>query len=278
MRRHILTIMTFVALTTTAQAVEVRLTVTEVTDSRSTGQFHNGTQVKLKLTGDDAVSVKAVRTTVTKAVDEVGRNLLTEERPDKDFSTIRDMGTGPEITLRLKNPARRATTIKEIVGVVQLFMPDQDPSATVLVKNFRTLTGKPLADPLLKKAGLQLTVLSKTDYQSLEKQKREEARKKLGNELGEAMVQSLEGMLDGFFRVGENDLILKFSDSALFVHAEVVDGIGKVIETTFTTYADDMRVLSYENPLPPDARLRIFLKTGKSVATVPLKLTDVALP
>lgn len=278
MRHHILTTMAFVVLATTAQAVEIRLTVIEVTDSRSTGQFHNGMEVKLKLTGDDAASVKGVRTTVVKAVDEAGRNLLTEERPDKEFSTVRDMGTGPEISLRLKNPARRATTVKEIAGEVQLFMPDQDPTASVLVKNFRAVTGKPLTDPLLKKAGLQVTVLSKTDYQTLEKQKQEEARKKLGNELGEAIVQSLEGMFKSFSSVGENDLILKFSDNELFVNAEVVDSTGNVIRTTITTYADDMRVLGYENPLPPDARLRIFLKTGKSVATVPLKLTDVALP
>lgn len=265
--------------TATAQAADVRLSVTEVTDARSTGQFHNGLEIRLKLTGDDVASVKGIRTTIAKAVDESGRNLLKDEKQDKEFSPVRDNSSGPETTLRLKNPARRAATVKEITGEVHLFMPDQDPAAMVMIKNFRAATGNPLGNSQLAKAGLQVTVLSKTDYETLSKKKEQEAREKVEKDLGHAMVQALEGMFSGFFRVGDNDLILKLADPGeVFINAEVIDGTGNVVPTMSTTYADDMRVLGFEQPLPKDAQLRIFLKTPKSVVMIPVKLVEIALP
>ena len=279
MIRHVLAAVTLLFATASAQAADVRLSVTEVTDARSTGQFHNGMEIKLKLTGDDVASVKGIRTVVTKAVDETGRNLMKDEKQDKDFGSVRDSGTGPETTLRLKNPARRAATVKEIIGEVHLFMPDQDPAATVMVKNFRAATGKPLGTQQLGKAGLQVTVLSKADYDALSKKKEQEEREKVEKDLGQAMVKALEGVFSSFFRVGDNDLILKLADSGeVFINAEVIDGAGNVVPTMSTTYADDMRILGFELPLPKDAQLRIFLKTPKSVVTVPVKLVDIALP
>jgi len=265
--------------TATAQAADVRLSVTEVTDARSTGQFHNGLEIRLKLTGDDVASVKGIRTAIAKAVDESGRNLLKDEKQDKEFSPVRDNGSGPQTTLRLKNPARRAATVKEITGEVHLFMPDQDPAAMVMIKNFRAATGKPLGNSQLAKAGLQATVLSKTDYEALSKKKEQEAQEKVEKDLGQAMVQALEGMFSGFFRVGDNDLILKLADPGeVFINAEVIDGTGNVVPTMSTTYADDMRMLGFEQPLPMDAQLRIFLKTPKSVVMIPVKLVEIALP
>lgn len=279
MIRHFFATITLLVAAATVQAADVRLSVTEVTDSRSTGQFHNGLDIRLKLTGDDVSSVKGIRTVFAKVVDETGRNLLKEESQEKDFSSVRDNGSGPEVTLRLKNPARRAATVKEITGELQLFMPDQDPAATVMVKNFRAATGTPLGDPRLVKAGLQVTVLSKADYDALSKKKEQEAREKMEKDLGQAMVQALEGMFSGFFQVGENDLLLKLADPGeVFISAEVVDGTGNVVPTTSTTYADEMRVLGFEQPLPTDAQLRVFLKTPKSVVTVPVKLVEIPLP
>jgi len=279
MIRLFLAAITLLFATASAQASDVRLSVTEVTDARSTGPFNNGMEMKLKLTGDDVASVKGIRTVLTKAVDETGRNLLKDEKQDKDFGSVRDSGTGPETTLRLKNPARRAATVKEIAGEVQMFMPDLDPASVVMVRNFRAATGKPLKNLQLAKAGLQVTVLSKAEYDVLSKQKEQEAGEKVGKNLGQAMVQAFKGMFGGFFRVGDNDLILKLADSGeVFITAEVVDGTGHVVPTVSTTYGDDMRVLGFEHPLPADAQLRIFLKTPKSVVTVPVKLVDIPLP
>jgi len=129
-------------------------------------------------------------------------------------------------------------------------MPDQDPAATVMIGNFRAATGKPLGNPQLAKAGLQVTVLSKADYDALSKKKEQEAREKVEKDLGQAMVQALEGMFSSFFRVGDNDLILNLADPGeVFISAEVVDGTGKVVPTISTTYADDMRVMGFEQPL-----------------------------
>ena len=86
-------------------------------------------------------------------------------------------------------------------------------------------------------------------------------------------------MFGAFFQIGENDVVLKVIDpSGKFIGVEVLNDKGGVVQTTSTTYADDMRVLGFAHALPADVQLRIFLKTPKAVSVVPFKLVDVALP
>ena len=159
----------------TAHASDARVSVTEVKDSRSTGQFFNNLEIKLKLTGDDVADVKAIRAVMTRAVDDTGRNLLNEEEKSREFKSLQDSGTGPVVDLKFKNPARKASVIKEISGEVHLFMPEQDRTATVMIRKFKALTGKLLTDPALAKAGVQITVLTKKEYEALAKQKEQQA-------------------------------------------------------------------------------------------------------
>jgi len=267
------------AVNVAAHATDARVSVTEVKDSRSTGQFFNNLEIKLKLTGDDVAGAKGIRTVITSAVDDTGRNLLKDEEKSPEFKPLQDSGLGPEVELKFKNPARKSSVVKEISGEVHLFMPVRDPSATVILKSIKSLTGKTVSDPALAKAGIQLKVLSKKEYEILAKQKEQQATEEAEKNLGQAMVHAFKGMLGAFFQVGEHDLILEIVDPAeKFINAEVMTAKGALIQTTSTTYANDMRVLGFEHALPADAQLRIFLKTPKSVVVVPLKLTGIALP
>lgn len=278
---RILVVMFVLTATMAAYAGDARILVTEVKDSRTTGQFFNDLQIKLKLIGDDVVGAKGIRTVITNAVDDTGRNLLKDESAESKspkFQSLQDSGSGPEVELKLKNPARRSSVVKELSGEVQLFMPLRDPSATVLLTNFRKLA-KPVTDPALAKAGIQLTVLSKKEYETLAKQKEQQAAQEAEKQMGQAMLQAFRGMLGAFFQVGENDVILQITDpEEKLINAEVVNANGAVIQTASTTNADDIRVMGFEQPLPADARLRIFLRTQKSIKVVPLKLIDIALP
>lgn len=191
-----------------------------------------------------------------------------------------ESGLGPAVDLKLKNPARKAAVVRELAGTVELFMPERDPAATVVLRDFAARTGKPLADPALEKAGIRLTVLTKAEYDALAQQKKQQAAAAADRQnLGQAMAQAFEGLLGAFFQVGDHDLILQLTDPAgRFIHAEVLDGRGAAIATTSTTSADDLKVLGFARPLPADARLRIFVKTADSVVTIPFRLTDIPLP
>lgn len=267
------------ALSASAEAIDVRISVTEVSDRRTTGQFFNNLEIKLKLVGDDVADIKGIRTALTTAVDDAGRNLLMDKDKGTDFETRSDGGQS-DITLTLKNPARRATAVREITGELLLFMPTRDPSATILIKNISKIAGKPIANPALEKAGIGMTVLTKKEYEALKKDEEKKAKDSVEKQgLDQAMVKAFEGLFSAFFQIGENDLILKVADpSKKLIEIEVVDAKGAKISNQGSMKSGDIKVLNYSEALPVDAQLRLFLKTAKTIVSVPLRLTDIALP
>ena len=280
--RYLSWLLVFICLagSASADAIDVRVSVTEVSDRRSTGQFFNNLEVKLKLTGDDAAEIRGIKTSITAAVDDTRRNLLSSEKSGSGFETIGESGAGPAMTLTLKNPARKATVIKELSGELQLFMPGRDPAATVLVKDIKRSVGKPIANPVLEKAGITVIVLTKKEYDQIRKEEEQKAKDTAGKQgLDQALLKAFEGLLGSFFDVGEHDLILKISDpTAKLIELEVLDGKGARISGQGSMKTGDLRILNYAEALPADAQLRLFLNTQKSVLSLPLKLVDIALP
>lgn len=55
---------------------EVTVTVGEISDKRTTGEFFSGLEIKLLVAGGEMAKVKAMRVTVEKATDDTGKNLL----------------------------------------------------------------------------------------------------------------------------------------------------------------------------------------------------------
>jgi hypothetical protein len=280
--RYLSWLLVFICLagSASADAIDVRVSVSEVSDRRSTGQFFNNLEVKLRLTGDDAAEIKGINTVITSAVDDTRRNLLSPEKNRSGFEAVRETGTGPEVTLSLKNPARKATVIKELSGELQLFIPGRDPAATVLVKDIMRSIGKPIANPALEKAGISVIVLTKKEYDQIRKEEEQKAKNTAEKQgLDKALLKAFEGLLGAFFEVGEHDLILKISDpSAKLIEVEVIDGKGERISGQGSMKTGDLRILNYTEALPADAQLRIFLNTQKSVVSLPLKLADISLP
>lgn len=280
MRLHgFLTAVFLMTTITQASALDVKVSVTEVSDRRSTGKFFNNLELKLNLTGDDVADIKGMRTVVDSAVDDSGRNLMGEREKSADFEDVQE-GSQPEITIKLKNPARKATTLKKLAGKIQLFMPAKDPAATVLINDFTKMGGKPLSHPALAKAGVSATVLTKKEYDAIRKEAEKKAKEEAGKEgLDQAMMKALEGLFSAFFQVGENDLIFEISDpSANIIRMDAVDEKGEVIRRNGSMKSGGLLVLNYGEPMPANARLRIFLKTARSVVNVPLNLVNVPLP
>ncbi len=81
-----------------AQTTNVHVMVSEVSDRRTTGQFFAGSEIKLKLVGDALGDIRGVRRIqITKAVDDTGRNLVTDDKISSagpfEFERIRKIKT-----------------------------------------------------------------------------------------------------------------------------------------------------------------------------------------
>lgn len=259
----------------------ISVALAELTDKRRSDGTFARLEVELKLEGGGLEGVKGARAIPKKALDDTGRSLLSTEEKVPDFDTSFGRGSEPRLTLRLKNPARKAAVVKEISGDLELFAPGRDPNAVVKVDKFLSKADRPIASPALKAASVEVTIITKKGYEA-EKKKEAERRKKEAEKQGiaGAMVEAMGEMLSGLMGdVSENDVVLKVEDKGKKVFSfEVVDASGKPLEGRGSMSQGSFKVLSFGEKPPEDAGLRIYLKTAKALVTQPFALKDVALP
>ncbi|MDH5202784.1 MAG: hypothetical protein OEZ31_05810 [Nitrospirota bacterium] len=263
-------------------ASDIRVSVSEVRDTRTTGHF-SGMEIKLKVMGDIISDAKGLKLKITKAIDDTDRDLLKDDRGKEDFTKPDEYNIGQaEVEVKLKNPSRKAITIKELIGEMSMFIPKNDPDATATINNFMTQTGKPLSDTALKEAQVEVTILTKSQYDEIKEMKKKEAKEKEGDlakEFGEAMVQAFSSLFGSMMEVGENSVILNIKDpESKIVAIEFIDESGKKINNISSMKMGDVRVFEFEKPMTQKARMAIFMVTPKSLIKTPLKLADIALP
>jgi hypothetical protein len=268
-----------------AQTTNVHVMVSEVSDRRTTGQFFAGSEIKLKLVGDGLADIRGVRRIqITKAIDDTGRNLVTEEKFSSagpfGFERIGKVSSQIEETIKLGNPARKATVIKEILGSIELYAPQKDSSASVTVKNFTAQNGKPLALPALHERNIAITVLNKAQYEKMKKENDERvAKKEASPEIADAFANVFKQLFSGFMRVRENDLAFVINDpNSGLVDIEINDEQGVAYKRGARFSSEGIHVLSFDRKIDEKAQLVIFLATPKSITKVPLLLKDISLP
>ena len=231
---------------------EVGLTVGEVSDKRTTGEFFKGLEIKLELTGTELADVKGVRVKVDSAVDDTGQNLVDSkkvrvfandfEKLEKTFHFASDKNKNDsyQVELSLANPARAAKTVK-IAGKIELISPVSDPASVVSVEVAKN-AGKPLENAALKAAGVELTF-------SPPKEK-------------------------------EIQYVLEDAGSKL-ASVEFVTADGKPVKTSGTSSWGGMgskTVTTSVDGNPDGVIAKIYLLTDKSLLTLPIKLDAVPLP
>ena len=263
-----------------AKAPAFSITPGDITDRRRNDNFFNRLEIEMKLEGEGLDGVKGTRTLTKKASDDTGRSLVNEEKKAVEFE--KSMGSGaPQLKLELKNPARRATFLKEVSGQVELFMPGRDPNATARVDGFLSRVDKLVAAPALKSARADVTVVSRKTYDE-EKKKDEERRKKESESSGLAgqMAEAFAGLFSGMMgEIGENDVLLKVTDPEKKVFSiEVCDAAGKQIDGRGSMKVSGFWILSFPEKLPAEASLRIYMLTPKAIVTLPFALKNVVLP
>lgn len=250
----------------------------EVRDTRTTGEFFGGLDLELVMSGDIVSRTRGIRNVeIQKAVDNTGQSLLKEEAPGFQHSSKSEGEEGKRSeSLQFKNPARNATSIGEISGSVELYVPDKDPKAKVVTKAFLKQAGKPMVSDLLKKAKVDIVVLTQAQYQEIKK-KVEESDSETSPL--ESLLPGFSDLFDNLYDVGENDLAFLVKDSGgKFADLEVLDATGKPIPTNGHSRVNSIYVFTYET-LPGDtSQLAVYLDTPTALIKAPFSLTNVNLP
>jgi len=270
-----------------ASFAQIRVTPGNMKDSRTTGSFFAGLEIELAVTGAGLKGAKAFRLLLDTATDETGRNIIKESRTD--FESIHDEDADEaSVTINLKNPSRRAMTLKEVAGSIELFIPAKDPAATITVTNISKAIGVPLSAPALKAAGAEITVWDKARYEA--RKKAEEEKKSRANRseagIGEALTETMTGLfgglLGGLDSMDENSIAFQIKDPQLkIVAVRIQNSEGEVIGSGGMTIGDakqQTRIVDLEKKLPPDAQVKIYVLTAKAMIKTPFRLEKVPLP
>ena len=267
-------------------AADLEVQVSEVTDTRSLSSSSASLAIDVRVSGADLAAAQAFRTTLERASDDTGRSLLPAKGPPQEFTTL-DVGTPPQarLTLKLTSPARKASSLRSVAGVLELFVPARDPGSVITVAQVAVRPRIEVASPALRAAGIQLTVVAKDEFDRQAKELEGLSLPPLPEPLAgmEAMVEELGkaflSMLSGLAAESKGQLILRVQDPrANLVRVEVLDGAGKVIASNGRLTLGELHSYLFSEPLPPNARMRVYVATPQSLVRLPLQLPPVQLP
>lgn len=278
---------------------QIRAMAGEVKETRRTDGFFNKLEIELKLIGDALAEARGVRVTVEKAVDSTGKNLIPDKKEAPEFKELESSEReNVKVDIELKNASRQAMEITEISGTIEVFAPTKDPRATITLLNILKTTGKPIVNPALKTAEIEVVFWTREQYQAQRKAEEEkikkeiEARKKKagegapGEDIGEAMAEGLMkifgGLFSSFSEMGENAVALQVTDpKAKIIGLEFVDAEGKTIDRqSRMTMGSEPKtyVYEFEKPLPETARLKLYVMTPRALIKSPFRMSGIPLP
>lgn len=249
MNRSTLTALVIFAFVSAALA-EVKVSLGEISDQRTTGGFFKGLELTLKLKGPELLEAKGMSLSLDMAKDDLGTDISKIERFVIDAGGFEPLekkfggqGGGDEFEYKLKlpNPARAAKKVM-LSGSVKLLMPGKDP-ASVLTFSPVKEAGRPVDHPLLKSEGSEIN----------------------------------------FSTPRGNDASYKISDpKGIVASIEFCTADGKPLETEGRSSSSfggpSVITISLSAKPPDDMVAKVYLVTAKSVVTVPLKFDSIALP
>jgi hypothetical protein len=270
----------FIALWWASAVVGQKVTLVSLEDRRSLGNsyFGNRCELEIKTTGDEVKKYKYVKIKgLIRAVDSEGTDLLNDKTDKADYAEIGD----EKLKIELKNPMRKATSIKEISGTLDLYNPTEANGAIVKVANFQA---KPNVNMLPKKAPLSIVFFTKESVEKMAKQEKaeREAKMKQLDPATREIAAGLMALVDGFGAgmAGENELSFYVNgDISKLVDMKVEDETGKEVRRSGRFISGDyLHTYSYDEKPNPKWKIKILIETPTSVKSVPFSLKDVELP
>ena len=255
---------------------QARVTVQEVQATLSDG--YSRLDIRLQLHGKEYEGVSSFRCRLTKAVDDTGANLL----PPQGFFDPKTFSPMPWFALEL--PARRALTLKELSGVLEVLLVDRDPQATVKVTGFIGKSRLDVSHPSLTATGVKLAVVSNAEFDRINAQQ---------PNLDSTYIEK-QGVGPAFNHTsaarrafnGSRLVVLQNDPNHCIVEIKFSSPSGEVIPYHLSSRHAflDPRVwahyfvYNFDRELPDTTVMKIFVATRKAVATVPFSFKDVPLP
>lgn len=264
------TLVCFVLALSATAVFSQQISVTEISDKRTTGKFFAGLDVKLSAVGAGIADSKGLRRIkLDKAVDDTGRNLLRDEKFPKsafDAEVSSPKGDALDFELSLANPSRQATMLREVSGYVELHTPQRDAKSVLSFGPLSGLLGKKL--PLLGK--LSITPVNKAQYEEMRKAN---TSSNDGGELVKALKQVFSGGMEadalGFLVQGDLNEV---------VAIEVTDAQGKALPRQGRFSSGGFTAINFPGGPSPNALIKVYLATPQSITRIPIQLKAVALP
>jgi TonB family protein len=286
----------------------------EETVNMQTGS--RGVIIHLAATGPNASQVQAGRFILTQAQDDTGAALEQDSAPvfhQASVGGVAESTSREPISITLMGLSKKARTLRLVDGKLELFLPAQDPAATVTVGNVSSQFGIPLADPALKKAGVALVIYDKATAEKLAAAKNPAgpqeydtgpifgsdyldpkltpaeavAMKEAGKAASAAAGPAFAELMRKMNEMGEQDIGIGRQDpNHCIVGLEFQAGDGSALSYSHNGRYHSEResekkgfdLYNLRSPLPAGARLVCWLLTEKSVVPVPVKFTDLPLP
>lgn len=240
-------------------APEIKVDFFQLFDNRVRGDSEvAGTQVDVEIPDVKRGDVVAARVVLRKAVDDLGTNLVLDDAAGAGLEpTVGGEAEAPAfISLHLKLAPRKAKSIVEISGDLELYSPETDPDALVTFKKFLGEAGKPLESAVLRASEVEIAMVSPAELEA--------AKKAAG---------------DTFFSPSPGDVVLKVNDPKKRLESfAFVDPAGAVNATNRAEQAGFVVVSAQGEAPGPDWGLQVRLLTPKALRRYSFTVKDVALP
>lgn len=265
-------------------APEIKVDFFQLFDNRVRGDSEiAGTQVDVEIPDVKRGDVVAARVVLRKAVDDLGTNLVLDDAAGAGLEPTvgGEADAAVFIPLHLKVAPRKAKSIVEISGDLELYSPESDPDALVTFKKFLGEAGKPLESAVLRASEVEIAMVSPAELEAAKKAAGEKAvaeGKKAGLD-AEMTKQAAEYAIEAFFSPSPGDVVLKVNDPKKRLESfAFVDPAGAVNATNRAEQAGFVVVSAQGEAPGPDWGLQVRLLTPKALRRYSFTLKDVALP
>ncbi len=266
----------------------IELSVKQLNDRRG-GQFFERLQLVVELPGVASGDLSGARVLLRSAVDDTGRNLLDPDAGEPGLETIAkspyedadDRKKPATVSFSLVSPARTATSVKEIAGEIELYMPSKDPNSSASVPKFLSFKGKLISHKALKANGVEISLVSDQQFEAEKKRQAELKRKEMIKEEypEDIIASSIESFLEYFPKPEPNDVVLRIKDPKSAIQSvSYIDASGEEKRGFLREDEGFMFLSNWEGPPEAGWSLRVDMKTAKSLIRRPFVLADVPLP
>lgn len=268
-------------------ATPAKLELVQVNDRRSSGSFA-GLMLHVVLPDVPEKDVFGTRVVPKTATDDLGQSLVKPDSvPEHLMPTAtaagfarREATPSPlRVSFDLASPARNASSVKEVAGEIELYLPGKDPNAIASIPKAMAGRGKPIAHAALRANGVEITLLSPAQVEAEKKRlaavKRAEAKK--DGLLGEMLEQVVEGFVSMLFS-GGSEMYAKVKDPKKRLHELAFVKPDGEVQRVMTREEHGLTILNLWGEPPADASLRVTLLTPASRARYTFTLRDVPLP